>query len=260
MQKGILLSIAFIFALALTACAGAAPASNSNSNQGDGAARPLSLPAKLLVGTLKLENTTNAVNAQQAEALLPLWQLYKSLEASGTTATQETDSVAQQIQAAMTADQVKAIDALNLTGRDTFAVMQQLGLEQNFQGGAHSGTPEARPQGGGENGGPGFGNEGAGHAGGGDGFNPGGDGGGQGFGGGQNLNPQQLATAQARRVQGGFNSNRVPTVLLDALIKLLESKGAPTTTATPTSAPTATEAITSTPAPSAETPVVTPTP
>ncbi|MBI3739311.1 MAG: hypothetical protein HY258_09730 [Chloroflexi bacterium] len=228
-----------MLALTLAACGSARPTFNPNQQGNNGTPRELQLADKLLIGTLKLENTPNAVDVNQAETLLPLWQLYKSLNASNTAATQETDSVIQQIQAAMTADQIKAIDGMKLTGRDIFTTMQEMGLapQANAQG-----TPF--PRGGFENGG----SNGFGRPGGGQGFNPGG----------QNLNPQQIATAQARRTQGGFGSNRVPTVLLDALIKLLESKGAPTSTVTPTSTPTQT--ITSTPALSTETPIATPTP
>jgi hypothetical protein len=251
MKKTTLISILLILALSGTACTGARPA--SNSNQGDETPRELPLATKLLIGTLKLEETPNAVDAQQAAILLPLWQLLKSLNSSGTTATQETDSVVQQIQAAMTSDQIKAIDGMDLSGRDLFTTIQSLGLapQANAQG-----TPFPRPQGS-------FGNGGGGGPG------NGGPGGGQVFvepGGGQNLNPQQIATAQARRSQGSF-SNRVPTVLLDALIKLLESKGAPTATpqstvqaATATPVSSATAGITSTPALSTNVPTATPTP
>lgn len=232
MKKFMLLVASAFLAIALTACGSANPI--QNPNQGNGARRELPLADKLLIGTLKLENTPNAVDAQQAEILLPLWQLYKSLNASNTTATQETDAVVGQIQAAMTGDQIQAIDGMNLTGRDIFTVMQDLGLAQAPQANAQ-GTPF--PRGGSGNGGNGFGGN--------RGFNPGG---GPGFGG-QNLNPQQIATLQARRTQGSFGSQRLPTALLDALIKLLESKSAPTATMIPSMTPTPTEEIISTSTP-----------
>lgn len=212
MKKIILFSILLILAAALSACAGANTDSNNGSNSEE-----LSLSTKLLIGTLKLEGTPQAVDAKEAANLLPLWNLLKSLTSSDTSAQQEIDSIVGQIQAAMTPEQLQAIDAMKLTRQDTFRVMQDLGLVTQDNS---SGTPEAHAQGqGGDFGGPpagGEGGDGGGHAG-------GGEGGGSGFSGGQNLDPQQIATAQARRSQEG-RLNRIPQVLLDALIKLLETR------------------------------------
>jgi len=165
-----------------------------------------------------LEGSESAVTAAQAKDLLPLWQVYSSLIASDTAAQEEKDALAQQIQETMTADQVKAIEALNLTQRDVFASMQELGIAPQF--GANGTTQQngttTRGNGQGGNFPPG-------------GF-PGGGPGGGGFGGnGTQLNPEQIATAQARREAngnggGGFNNNRLLTPLIGAVIKLLESK------------------------------------
>jgi hypothetical protein len=245
MKKGTLFSIVLLLSLGLAACGSSGPA----SNQGSGTPRTLPLSSKLLIGTLRLEKTPDAVDAPQAAALLPLWQLFKSINASSTVAPQETDAVVQQIQAAMTPSQIKAIEAMNLSGRDIFTTMQQMGLAPQ-----EDGTPFTRPAGG-------FGNGGSGPRFG-DGGPNGGPGGGQVFvnpGGGQGLSPQQIATAQARRSQGGF-ANRVPAVLLDALIKLLESRVTPISTVTPRPAASATEGVIGTVAPALIAPTATPTP
>ena len=52
-----------------------------------------------------------------------------------------------------------------------------------------------------------------------------------GFGGGQGISPEQIATAQARRAQNGgggnFRFNSTPSQLIEALIKLLQERAAP---------------------------------
>jgi hypothetical protein len=160
-----------------------------------------------LVGTFKLEGTSNAVTAQEAAQLIPLWQVYKDLSSSTSAAQTEIDALIAQIQGTMTPEQVKAITDMKLTRAEEFQTMQALGIQFTNRPTA-SGTP--RPGGGGN----GFGGGG------------GVPGGGPGFGNGQNLTPQQIATFQARRAQNGGSgrSNRIPTALYDALIKLLQSK------------------------------------
>ena len=214
MKKVITISMVTIFALLLVACGGSASAqSNNGSRQNNGnSSAPLPQSTKLLVGTLKLEGTSQAVTADQAAKLIPLWQLFKSLEASSTAASQEVDATVQQIQATMTTEQIQAIDTMNITRRDEFTTLQQMGLAPtNFSGTPEPGSNGSRTQGqGGGFGGGGFG-----------GGNPGSfPEGGQGN---RNFNPSQIATAQASRAQGG-NANRVPSALIDALIQVLQKK------------------------------------
>lgn len=239
MKNKIVLPLLLILILMLSACGSTTANNNFNgqgngqgqgngNGQGNGAAQTMPLAEKLAVGTLKLEGTGNAVTAKQAADLLPLWQVYSSLITSDTAAQEEKDALAEQIQETMTSDQIKVIDGLNLTQREVFASMQQLGITASAQVNAN-GTPQ--PNGGGFPGGGGavfFGGGGGGNFGGGGGgnFNGGGNRNGGGNGGTQ-LTPQQIATAQARRAAnggGGFNSNRILTPLIGAVIKLLQSK------------------------------------
>jgi len=183
-----------------------------------GGTNPQGLPLseKLAIGTLKLEGTGSAITAKQASDLLPLWQVYSSLITSDTAAQEEKDALAEQIQETMTSDQIKAIDGMNLTQRDVFASMQELGITTSEAN--TNGTPQP---GGNFSGGGGF--PGGGFPGGG----PSGGGGLGGFGGnGTQLNPNQIATAQAGRTANGgdINNNRLLTPLVGAVIKLLESK------------------------------------
>jgi hypothetical protein len=224
---------ATILALVLVACgkkAAAAASTNSSSNPAPngtpGAANfnsPLPLSEQLVIGTFKLEGTTNAVTKAQAANLIPLWQAYAQLTSSNTAAQAEIDAVVSQIQQTLTPQQVQAITALKLSRQDLSKTMSDLGLSNSF---GASGTPRARTSGGGGGFFPGGGDAG-GPPGGDAGGPPGGDrGGGGGFGGGPagtgGTQPTPNATQQALRTQF---ANRIPTPLMDALISLLQKKG-----------------------------------
>jgi hypothetical protein len=220
MKSKFVLPLLLISILILSAC-GSRAGNSTSTAQSNSNTQGLPLPEKLAIGTLKLEGTASAITSAQASDLLPLWQVYSSLIASDTAAQEEKDALVQQIQETMTKEQVQAIENMNLTQRDVFASMQQLGIAPQF--GANGTTQQ--------NGNTTRGNGQGGN------FTPrefpgGGPGGfgGNGFGGGNGaqLTPQQIATAQARRQangngSGGFNS-RLLTPLIGAVIKLLESK------------------------------------
>ncbi len=141
---------------------GAGTNSTGQGNNAGFASRPISQEEKLLVGTLDLEATDQAVTAAQAKVLLPLWQQIKALgpqfnPASGSNASSsgsnasssgsnasspgstpsssgsnssssEMTAVLNQIQQAMTADQLKAIDAMHLTATDVESELTELGV------------------------------------------------------------------------------------------------------------------------------------
>lgn len=214
MKRTLITTMIFIV-LTLTACGSAsdsietASADPANSSE---VTTPLS--TELLVGTFKLEGTAQAVTTDQAAELLPLWQVYQSLSASDSAAQEEKDALVEQIQETMTSDQLHAINAMEISPQDIFAVMHDQGIAASrgqsagIDGQNNSGVvpPEGGPP---------------------DGFVPGsgpGGGQGQGFGGGQNMSPEQIATAQARRAENGGSGFGTPSALVDALIELLESK------------------------------------
>ncbi len=196
---------------------GTPAAANPNDNQ------ELSVATKLALGTLKLEGTDQAVTADQANTLLTLWQAYQALTNSDTTAQVELDAVVEQIQASMTSEQTKAIDDLQLTRQSMGEIMQSAGIEFG-PGSRAQRTPAAgqsssgnNRQGNGEGGRQFFG------GGPGDGGMPP-DGGGVMGGGPQGANGAQItpnATLQARfRAQ----ASRVNPMILQGLIKMLETK------------------------------------
>jgi hypothetical protein len=216
-MKKITLIALTIFLLILTACGSA---SNGTTPVSDprGAAPAGELPAatQLILGTLKLEETENAVTAEQAAQLLPLWQTLQVLSESDTAADQEIEALTTQIQETMTAEQMQAITDMNLTREDMMTAMQeqgfQTGAQQERQGNSSQDNGSGLP-GAGVPGVPGGGprpEEGVGGPG--------------GFGGAQGLSREQIATAQASRQQRG--GDFVSPMLINALIKYLEEKAA----------------------------------
>ena len=224
-MKKTILTILTILILTLTACGGASnnpqagPADPASSSE-----NTLPLSTQLLIGTFKLEDTDLAVTAEQANELIPLWQVLQSISSSDTAAQEEMDALVEQIQETMTAEQVQAIEAMNLTSQDMFTIMQ----EQGLGGGGPmmtQGTPQAGPNGdlpAAPAGGGDFGGGGPPPGGGGPG------GGGPGGGGGQGLSPDQIATAQVNRAEngggGGFRFNGAPAPLINALVEFLQKK------------------------------------
>lgn len=220
---------ALILILILTACSskvassGQTAGSSALAQEGGNTLTGITL---LTVGTFKLEGTANAVTAQQATELLPLWKAYRSLSGDSASATAELEALVKQIEQTMTAEQLKAITDMNLTSQDLMTTMQGLGLSMPEQMGAPSGSSqEQQPPVGDMGAMPADG--GGGMPGGGGGAPPAGGGGAPGGGGmpgGGNtaLNPALRQTRQAQRNSASGGSSP----LLDALIKLLESKKA----------------------------------
>ncbi len=97
--------------LVLTSCASTTPASSNSAGTTTRA-------AQLALGTIALEGTDQAVDANSAAQLLPLWELYADVSTSSTAAPAEVTAVVEAIGAAMTSDQLKAIAAMDLAQAD----------------------------------------------------------------------------------------------------------------------------------------------
>lgn len=231
MKKSTLILLT-ILALALTACGASTSTEAVSSTQADPASGSLDGATLLLLGTLKLEGTENAVTPGQAKELLPLWQVYQEISTSSTSAQAEIDALEKQIEENMTSTQMKAIREMNLTPQDSFAVMQELGIGVGM-GQRPSSTSEdngnfvpGQGMGGGGGVPPDMG-----------GTRPGmGAGQGGGIGGqvpdgaqmpdyAQGLDPEQMATAQASGSQTS-RSNMMLSALLNAIIQYLEELAA----------------------------------
>ena len=207
-----------ILTLILTACSGntsnaGGPAGNA---PGGGAAGELSAPMQVALGTIKLDGTENAVTAEQAKELLPLWETLQDLEGSDTSATEEKDALISQIQETMTAEQTQAITALGLSRQDMFSIMQS--QAQTVGGTQNNGTSQNGSKS--TNRGGGFG-QGGGFMG------PPPDGGG-GFAGGNPNNQGQRTQSGDSATTGNqpaaVDLNRIPTPLIQAVIEYLKMK------------------------------------
>ncbi len=210
-KKTILVSV---LAMTLTACASSSaansptpPAVATLSAEGGNLAFAVTVPpnVRLVIGTFSLEDTPEAVTPEQAGELLPLWQLLRTLQQSGTAAQQEIDAVFDQIQEAMTPEQLAAIERLELTPATMRSLLQERGLDRTGEGNGGQGGGFRPPSGfvpgaGGPPGGGRF--PGAGP-------------------GGQSQSPEARQTAIAER----FNST-LGKALMDALIELLETRAA----------------------------------
>lgn len=141
MKKTLFAVFSLALILALAGCGGGGEETTSNEatpapTQGSTAITTLSddypdalsIRSQLMLGTLKLEESSNAVTPEQAEELLPLWQASRSLTRTGTGAEEEVNAVLAQIQEAMTSAQIEAIAAMQLTRADNQTLAQEMGL------------------------------------------------------------------------------------------------------------------------------------
>jgi hypothetical protein len=224
LKRNFTLSGIAVLAVALAACgsanspsAGTANPDRLNTNY-DSA---LPVETQLVLGTLKLEGTPQAVDPAMAAELLPLYTLLQQLTSSGSAAQAEIDAVLEQIQDTMTSDQIHAIAAMKLTqtamtdyfstaGRFSASGTRTPGASNggNFAGGGFEGGggPPAGFEGGGGGGQipSGAGNAGA---------------------GGSGLNQNQVATLRAQRTgTPGFQGSGTPSFLISQLIQLLQKK------------------------------------
>jgi hypothetical protein len=220
---------------ALTACSAGSSESSGTSATGVQASMTgtpaatefnFQLPAtdQLLIGTLMLENSDQAVTPEQAAKLLPLWQLMKTLMESDTSVQAEIDAVLKQINAEMAGDQLTWIANQDFSNQNMFEIMQQLGISLSDSSGASTDrfSGNAGQGGGRPDFAPGEGGPGGGFA--------GGPGGGE-FAGGEGLTPEMRATRQAMiEANGGTFQRRVNTMLIEPLITWLEARAAATAT------------------------------
>lgn len=104
----------------------------------------LDVTSQLALGILRLEDTADAVTAEQAAQTLPLWRMLQG----GTLKTQaEKWAMTKQIESALTEAQVAAIAALQLTEADAQTWLQEQGPVGRAQGGQMPGGMNASGQG-----------------------------------------------------------------------------------------------------------------
>ena len=211
MSRKMIIGILLVLTVALTACGSGEADTPAEEGEvaptgfEDFANRALPEASQLQIGTLMLEDTPHAVTPAQAQELLPLWQMLRALQQSGTASQVEIEATVNQIQAKMTPEQTAAIEEMNLTMAEMRDMMQELGIidEEEFARRREQGDEEGQ-------GGMRF---------------PGGEMPGQGGmrppGDMPNLSPEEFATRQAERMNSGFFGG---TALMDALIELVEAR------------------------------------
>jgi len=212
MKRWMAVSIVIVLVLVLTACGNGTSATASAT-----ATTALPMEGQLLVGTLKLESTSLAVNSSQAAQLLPLWETLQSLASSSTAASQEIDSVVSQIESTMSTDQISSITAMNLTQQDLAAAITDTGTSttaSNSTGAANASSVQIQT---------GASATGAGNPGGG---NPPAD---MGAGmplptGAQSTAQTQTGTTQTVTGQSAGTTNQVTPALINALVEILKKK------------------------------------
>jgi hypothetical protein len=206
MTRIIIIGILLVLMVTLAACS--VPGLSQGGGEAATLTESIALPQsiQLSVGTLMLEETSQAVTAEQAQELLPLWQMVRALQQSDTAAQVEIEAVLNQIQKAMTPEQLEAIEGMDLTLASMRTMAQELGL--GIGGGEGSSDGQEGGFGPPDGMGPGGGM-----------FPGGGMPGGGMPGGGTDLSPEEQATAMAERMSSGFG-----TALMDRLIELLEAR------------------------------------
>jgi len=128
-----ILGLVFILLAALLGGCGnttSVPAAGATDSAAEEGALPDS--SRLAMGILRLEGTANAVTPEQARALLPLWQALQSGALQNDT---ETAAVLKRIQGALSAEQLAAIAAMQLTAPRAGAGGEAQGMGPG-QGGA----------------------------------------------------------------------------------------------------------------------------
>lgn len=219
----------------LAACSGTATeVSTADSEDGSGAQSTSVVNetdiedidvGQLIVGTLMLAETDYPVTPEQADALLPLWQLYQSMLAEDTTASEELAAIVKQIQKLLSDEQLSEIAAVQYD--NPMEIMEELGIEPSDMTTIESGSIDDLPDeirdqigaGGGESGV--FVIEGD-FIGSGDipsGELPEGFGSGEANGGAVEIDPERLAEIQAQQGDVGSMQSRL---FLSALIEYLE--------------------------------------
>ncbi len=197
------LVVVLVMVVVVVGCGGDDETGEADATLGEGGlnedyADALPASSQLVIGTMLLEGTDDAVTEEQAQELLPVWQMLGALQQSGTAAPAEIEATLKQIQAAMTPAQLAAIKEMQLTPESMMTLAQERGFGRGALGDNAGG------------GGGGFRLPA--------GVNPGG-GGGFGRQGGGNLSAEEQEAAMAERI-----NSMAGTAMTGMLVRMLEAR------------------------------------
>ncbi len=125
------LILASVLMLCLTAACSAQAASTTGNGQSGTALGQITDPSdlsvkdKLGIGILSLDESSLSITADQAAALLPLWQAVQALGTDKSAASQEIAALYAQIQGALTADQLAQIEQSTWSQEELASLLQQ---------------------------------------------------------------------------------------------------------------------------------------
>ena len=90
---------------------------------------------QLVLGTMLLEETPSGVTAEQAQDLLPLWQMFRAIRrGDAPPSLEEIEAITDQIMAAMTPGQLGTIKGMQITQDDVRTFTQENNIPQSGQG------------------------------------------------------------------------------------------------------------------------------
>ena len=151
MKKKVFFATIMFLVVALASCASATETTSTSDtyvsvNLPVDYESALSARNQLALGSLNLDGTPNAITPDQAVVLLPLWQALRSLQSSGSPASEEVNAVLVQIEATMTPEQLSAIREMQLTFTEMQSWATANGIEVGVNGGqqGQNSSPEAR--------------------------------------------------------------------------------------------------------------------
>jgi hypothetical protein len=140
-MKRILIFTLILSSLLLASCATAATPTTgdtyTSANLPTDYENAMPVRNQLAIGTMKLDGTDNAVSAEQAQKLLPLYQALRGTSTSGGASQEEITALLTQIEGALNAEQISAIREMKLT----FADMQTWATENGITLSTNGGVP-----------------------------------------------------------------------------------------------------------------------
>lgn len=145
MKRISIITMVICAALAMAACSGvaASPTASATSTAvsealDSGYQDALSVELQLALGTLRLAEDGDTLDSATAGELLPLWKAVRSLNGSDTTSELEMQALYRQIEESLSAEQVAAIAAMQLTSSDLAQTVAGFEVKSDSSTGAAS--------------------------------------------------------------------------------------------------------------------------